>query len=62
VHSASLRSKTLRVMHMQVVGTTVCKFVRELKLKEMELENVIVSKVSQTQKTKNSMFSLICSL
>jgi hypothetical protein len=28
--------------------------------KWMELENIILSKVSQTQKTKNHMFSLIC--
>jgi hypothetical protein len=28
----------------------------------MELENIILSKVSQTQKTKNCMFSLICGL
>jgi hypothetical protein len=27
----------------------------------MELENIILSKVSQAQKTKNRMFSLICS-
>jgi hypothetical protein len=26
----------------------------------MELENIILSKVSQAQKTKNLMFSLIC--
>jgi hypothetical protein len=30
--------------------------------KWMELENIILSKVSQDQKTKNHMFSLICSL
>jgi hypothetical protein len=30
--------------------------------KWMELENVILSKVSQAQKTKNCMFSLICRL
>jgi hypothetical protein len=30
-----------------------------LTLKWMELENVILSKVSQAQKTKNRMFSLI---
>jgi hypothetical protein len=28
----------------------------------MELENIILSKVSQAQKTKNCMFSLICGL
>jgi hypothetical protein len=28
----------------------------------MELENTIVSEVSQAQKTKNRMFSLICGL
>jgi hypothetical protein len=27
----------------------------------MELENIILSEVSQPQKTKNPMFSLICS-
>jgi hypothetical protein len=26
----------------------------------MELENIILNKVSQAQKTKNCMFSLIC--
>jgi hypothetical protein len=30
--------------------------------KWMELENIILSEVSQTQKTKNCMFSLICGL
>jgi hypothetical protein len=30
--------------------------------KWMELENIILSKVSQTQKAKNHMFSLICGL
>jgi hypothetical protein len=28
--------------------------------KWMELENIILSEVSQTQKAKNHMFSLIC--
>jgi hypothetical protein len=30
--------------------------------KWMDLENIILSKVSQAQKTKNNMFSLICRL
>jgi hypothetical protein len=30
--------------------------------KWMELENIILSKVSQAQKVKNHMFSLICGL
>jgi hypothetical protein len=30
--------------------------------KWMELENIILSKVSQAQKAKNRMFSLICRL
>jgi hypothetical protein len=30
--------------------------------KWMELENIILSEVSQPQKTKNHMFSLICEL
>jgi hypothetical protein len=30
--------------------------------KWMELENIILSKVSQAQKTKNCMLSLICGL
>jgi hypothetical protein len=30
--------------------------------KLMELENIILSDVSQAQKTKNHMFSLICGL
>jgi hypothetical protein len=30
--------------------------------KWMELENIILSEVSQTQKTKNRVFSLICGL
>jgi hypothetical protein len=46
------------------------KFYSALKKKEilsfsskwMELENIILSEVSQAQKTKNCMFSLICGL
>jgi hypothetical protein len=30
--------------------------------KWMELENIILSEVSQTQKTKNHIFSFICGL
>jgi hypothetical protein len=30
--------------------------------KWMELENILLSEVSQAQKTKNHMFSLICGL
>jgi hypothetical protein len=30
--------------------------------KQMELENIILSEVSQAQKAKNCMFSLICRL
>jgi hypothetical protein len=30
--------------------------------KLMELENIILSKISQAQKTKNHLFSLICGL
>jgi hypothetical protein len=30
--------------------------------KWMELENIILSEVSQAQRTKNRMFSLICGL
>jgi hypothetical protein len=30
--------------------------------KWMELENIILSKVSQVQKAKNHMFSLVCGL
>jgi hypothetical protein len=30
--------------------------------KWMKLDSIILSKVSQAQKTKNSMFSLICGL
>jgi hypothetical protein len=30
--------------------------------KWMELENITLSKVSEAQKTKNHMFSLICAL
>jgi hypothetical protein len=30
--------------------------------KYMELENIILSEVSQTQKTKDCMFSLMCGL
>jgi hypothetical protein len=31
-------------------------------IKWMELENIILSEVSQAQKMKNNMFSLICRL
>jgi hypothetical protein len=34
----------------------------EISSKWMELENIILSEVSQAQKTKNPMFSLICGL
>jgi hypothetical protein len=34
----------------------------EILSKWMELENIILSEVSQEQKTKNCMFSLICGL
>jgi hypothetical protein len=30
--------------------------------KQMELENTILSEITQVQKTKNRMFSLICGL
>jgi hypothetical protein len=30
--------------------------------KQMELENIVLSEVSQAQKAKNRMFSLICGL
>jgi hypothetical protein len=30
--------------------------------KWMELENIILSEISQAEKTKNPMFSLICTL
>jgi hypothetical protein len=42
------------VMKKNEILPFVCKW--------MELENIILSKVSQTQKTKNHMFSLICGL
>jgi hypothetical protein len=36
--------------------------IQSLASKWMELETIILSEVSQTQKTKNHMFSLICGL
>jgi hypothetical protein len=39
-----------------------CPTIDEFAGKWMELENIILSEVSQAQKTKNRMFSFICGL
>jgi hypothetical protein len=47
---------------MEFYSATKKNAVLSFSSKWMELENIILSKVSQTQKAKNHMFSLICGL
>jgi hypothetical protein len=47
---------------MKFCSATKKNEILSLSSKWMELENIILSKVSQAQKAKNLMFSLICRL
>jgi hypothetical protein len=47
---------------MEFYSTTKKNEILSFASKWMELENIILSKVSQVQKAKNPMFSLICRL
>jgi hypothetical protein len=47
---------------MEIYSATKKNEILSFTSKWMELENIILSEVSQTQKTKNRMFSLICGL
>jgi hypothetical protein len=47
---------------MEFYSTTKKNEILSFASKWMELENIILSKVSWVQKTKNHMFSLICGL
>jgi hypothetical protein len=47
---------------MEYYSATKKKEILSFAGKWMELENIILSEVSQAQKTKNRMFSLICGL
>jgi hypothetical protein len=47
---------------MEFYSATKQNEILSLASKWMELENIILSKVSQAQKAKNHMFSLICEL
>jgi hypothetical protein len=47
---------------MEFYSVTKKDEILSLASKWMELENIILSKVSQSQKAKNRMFSLICEL
>jgi hypothetical protein len=52
----------LSVWPMEFYSATKKNEILSFASKWMELENIILSKVSQAQKTKNRMFSLICGL
>jgi hypothetical protein len=47
---------------MEFYSATEKNEILSLTSKWMELENIILSKVSQAQKTKNRMFSIMCRL
>jgi hypothetical protein len=47
---------------MEFYSATKNNDILSFESKWMELENIILSKVSQAQKAKNRMFSLICRL
>jgi hypothetical protein len=47
---------------MEFYSATKKNEILSLESKWMELENIILSEVSQAQKAKNHMFSLICGL
>jgi hypothetical protein len=50
------------VYTMEFYSATKKKEILSFTSKWMEMENIILSEVSQAQKTKNSMFFLICAL
>jgi hypothetical protein len=53
--------KTMRCLHtMEFYSAMKKNEILVFSNKWMELENIILSKVSKAQKTKNHMFSLIC--
>jgi hypothetical protein len=49
-------------IHMEFYSATKKNELLSFTSKQMELENIILSKISQAQKAKNPMFSLICGL
>jgi hypothetical protein len=54
-------SKKIQYLYtMEFYSTTKKNEILSLASKWQELENIILIKVSQTQKAKNHMFSLIC--
>jgi glycerol-3-phosphate responsive antiterminator len=50
------------LIHMEFYSAMKKNEILSFASKWMELENIILTKVSQVQKTKNRMFSLICRL
>jgi hypothetical protein len=54
--------KTWYVYTMEFYSAMKKNEILSFESKWMELENIILSKVSQSQKAKNRMFSLICRL
>jgi hypothetical protein len=54
------RIKKMWYLYTMEFYSTVKNEILSFTSKWMELENIILSKVSQAQKTKNRMFSLIC--
>jgi hypothetical protein len=52
----------MKVCLIQKNSNTFERVIKSEQIIWMELENIILSEVSQAQKTKNRMFSLICRL
>jgi hypothetical protein len=55
-------SKKMYLYTMEFYAATKKNEILSFESKWMELENIILSEVSQAQKVKNHMFSLICRL
>jgi hypothetical protein len=54
--------KNVVFIHMEFYSATKKNEILSFASKWVELENIILSEVSQAQKAKNHMFSLICRL
>jgi hypothetical protein len=54
--------ENLVFIHMEFYSAMKKNEIVSFASKWMELENIILSEVSQAQKTRNHMFSLICRL
>jgi hypothetical protein len=61
-HTNEWIKKTWYLYMMEFYSATKKNEILSFTSKWMELENIILSEVSQAQKAKNHMFSLICRL